>query len=179
MGSENLLGAVMLMIFMAGAVSAAGVAYPAWEGNPVKVHPGDEGYLSLGLQNMIGEDDLLFRVEVGDSEINARTDDSEYLVPAGRDDVEARLYYEIPEGAQPGDSYSVFLSFVTMSPYVEGGIEAGVGFDNIVPFVVQEEPPAEPEQEVEEPADYTFLIYLLIVLVVAGVVVYFVMRRKK
>lgn len=179
MRKEIYFGSGMLLtLFLLGVVSGAGVAYPAWEGNPALVYPGDEGYLSLGLQNMVGEEDLVFRIEVGESEIDAEMDEDEYLVPAGRDDVGARLYYEIPEDAQPGDSYVVFVSTVTYSPGLTGGIESGVGFDSNIPFLVREEPPA-PSPEVESGGYAGFLVFLGIIVVVAGIVVYFVMRKKK
>ena len=171
---------MVLIALMAGAVHAAGVAYPHWDGNPAMVHAGEQNYLSLGLQNMVGDQDLRFTISFlrNDGDI-AYFEDYIYDVPAGRDDIEARLYYHIPEGAQPGDEYIVQLNVVTSSPDVAGGIEAGVGFQNTVPFVVQPEAPATSPPSETGAGGYGYLVYLFVALVIVGIIVYFVMRKKK
>lgn len=173
-------GGMVLVLLLLGVVSGAGVGYRGYEGHPIVVRPGESGYTPLILQNMVGEEDLLFKIEISASdEINAELDDDEFLVAAGTHDTEARIYYEIPDNAQPGQTYEIFVSTVTTSPYLTGGIESGVGFDHVMPVVVEEEPPAQ-SPEVESTGGYAgFLLFLGIVVVVAGIVVYFVMRKKK
>ena len=61
---------------------------------------------------------------------------------------------------------------------MEGGIRTGVGVQKIIPFEVIGKPEEVLPSPSEAGADYTFVWYLIGVLVVAGIVVYFVMRKK-
>lgn len=176
-----MFGLVGLMaILLVGLVSGAGVSMPYWKDNPAQVFAGQEGEINLNLQNMVGDTDLVFDVSYVENPGEFTSlDEGEYDVPAGVKDVPVKLSYKIPETAEVGDKYYVRINFRTRSLDVEGGIETGVGMTRMIPFVVvpeyvQESPPAEEGQ-----GDYTLLVYLLIVLVVAGLVVYFVMRKKK
>ncbi|MFH1803115.1 MAG: hypothetical protein ABH864_06750 [archaeon] len=127
---------------------------------------------------MVGDQDMVFEVSHvrNDGDITW-FDKTEYDVPLGRNDVPVVLNYKIPDDAQPGDEYMVTMSFVSFTPYRAGGIETDIGMKRSIPFVVVPEvvqPSPEPE-----PVDFTFVWYLVGVLVIAGIVTYFVMRRKK
>lgn len=168
--------AVLILLLGVGIVSSAGVTLPNWEDNPATVNAGQNGEITLYLQNMVGEQDLVFEISYkrNDGDITW-LDDTEYDVPVGRNDVPVGLNYKIPDDAQIGSEYLVTLSFRSRSPNIYGGIETGVGMTRSIPFVVV------PETVQQSPGAgaYGFIWYLVGVLVVAGVVVYFVMRKKK
>lgn len=175
---RNLIFALLAGILMVGFAGAAGVASQYWEDNPVRVNGGQSGTVSLFLQNMVGEEDLVFAAEFEQNDGGiASLDKTEYEVPAGRKDIEVKLNYNIPQDARPGEKYTVRLLFTTKNPYVEGGIRTGAGMGKIIPFEVVEAPVQASPPKTEVGA--MFYVYLGIVVVVAGAIVYFVMRRKK
>ncbi len=174
------IAAFFVALALVGFSSAAGVATSIWQENPLKVNPGQEGYIEIYLQNMVGDEDLIFDIEYEDNPGDVtRLDRMRYEVPFGRSDVLVKLNYKIPEDAPIGQSYNVRLLFRAFNPEVEGGIRSVPAFGRVFPIhVVEEEVQPSPQEDVGS-ASYAFVWYLVGVLVIAGVAVYFVMRRKK
>jgi hypothetical protein len=173
---------VFLAFAMFGYVSAAGVSTQIWEENHLKAYPGQEGVIPIHLQNMVGGEDLVFYVEYEDNPGGITSvDETEYEVPFGRSDILVELKYKIPEDAQIGETYNVRLLFRTTNPNWEGGIRTAPAFGRVFPIDIatKEEVQPSPVEPIEEKADYTFIWYLVGVLIVAGIIVYFVMRKKK
>ena len=173
------IAAFFAALALVGFSSAAGVATSIWQENPLKVNPGQEGYIEIWLQNMVGDEDLIFEIEYEDNPGGVtRLDRMRYEVSSGRSDVLVKLNYNIPEDAPIGQIYNVRLLFRATNPDVTGGIRSVPAFGRVFPIhVVEEEVQPSPQEDVG--ASYAFVWYLVAVLVIVGVVVYFVMKRKK
>lgn len=179
------IAAFFVALAFVWGVSAAGVSTQVWEENHLKAYPGQEGVIPIYLQNMVGEEDLIFTVQYEDNPLDMTDlDETEYDVPLGTYDTLVELKFKIPEDVAVGETYNVRLLFDTRSRQaVEGGIRTNTAYGRVFPIdivpkeEVQPSPvaPAEPQKS----ESYTFVWYLAGVLVIAGVVVYFVMRRKK
>ncbi|MBS3076912.1 hypothetical protein J4233_01435 [Candidatus Pacearchaeota archaeon] len=170
---------LFVVVALLKSTSSAGVATHIWEENHLKAYPGQDGTIDIYLQNMVGEDDIVFLVDYEENDGGVTSlDKKRYEVPLGRSDVKVELNYAIPGDAQVGHTYNVRLLFSTVSPETEGGIRAAAAYGRVFPIDVI----AKPEEVLPSPseagADYTFVWYLIGVLVVAGIVVYFVMRKK-
>lgn len=177
--TSELLIVFVFGILFACLVSSAGVSTPYWTDHPAVVSPGQSGEFEMYLQNMVGDQDLVFslRYEQNDGSITS-LEQTEYLVPAGRDDVAVKVRYSIPADAQVGQEYNVKIAFNTRSPGTEGGIETGIGIVRTIPFVVGEQSSLQFGEDRSSPA-FSFAVYLIIALIVVALIVYFVMKRKK
>ena len=174
------IGVFFVALALAGFASAAGVATSVWQENPLRVNPGQEGYIEIYLQNMVGDEDLVFDIQYEDNPGGiARLDKTSYRVPFGRDDILVKLNYKIPEDAVVGQTYNIRLLFRAYNPDVEGGIRSVPAFGRVFPIIVVEEEVQPSPVEVSEALDYTFIWYFVGVLVIVGIIVYFVMKRKR
>jgi hypothetical protein len=172
---------LLAFVFFISFSSAVGVSFPYWEENPAAFPAGSEGEISLLMQNT-GDTDYVFSVSVSDEAGIVSLKDKEVEVPAGSDGVPVMLNYAIPEDASVGTEYMVTFSFRGKTPNDQGGIEVqGVGIDRKMPFVVVPKPvqPSPVTPTTGKQKSSAFVYYLIGMLVVAGIVVYFVMRKKK
>lgn len=173
---------VLLALALSGFVKAAGVGSSIWKDNPQMAYPGEEGVIPIYLQNMVGSEDLVFNVEYEDNPDGiASMDKTVYDVPFGKSDVLVELKYKIPENAEMGKTYHVKLLFKSANPNVAGGIQAAPAFSRDFPIQIKSKQEVQPSPPITRPAksNKAFIWYIVGVLVVAGLVVYFVMRKKK
>lgn len=163
-------------------VSASGIVSPFWPGNPNKVVPGEEGSVTMTIQNMVGEEDLTFKVTLLRNDENiASVDEKEYSVPANTADTQVLLRYEIPENVAPGKTYTVTVSFETVTSGEGGGVTMGTGMDMTIPFevVAQTEPSQSPPTSAIGLSISAYLAILTAVFIIVILVILVTRKRKK
>ncbi len=141
-GFGIVIGMIGLLV-MTSFVSAFGVVNSYWNDNPLKIAPGESKIVIMGLQNMVGSEDMIFKAEILDDGggIASFVDrDLEYPVPFGTE-VEVPILVEIPEDTEIGGRKKIVVSFTQISA-VEGGLislTGGVVSNFPVDVVVEEE----------------------------------------
>ena len=78
----------VLAIVLVGVVSASGVSSPYWDSdpaNPLKVYKGETKTINLNLQNMVGNEDLTYSVEIKEGAV-ASLSGGVYIVKAHTSD---------------------------------------------------------------------------------------------
>lgn len=170
----------LAVIFLAGFSSAIGIGSLYGPNNLPQFPPGSEGVITFWIQNPPdGDIDYAFTITLSEENGIARLEKDKVDVPIGSRGVPVNVYYKIPSDAPIGKEYVLFLSFKGTPLNRVGGIGVGgFGVDTKLPIKVIEGAPTT-VQPVEKEKGVSFIWYLAIVLVIAGVVVYFVMRKKK
>ena len=111
-----------LILFSINLTSAAGVAVPYWNENPLKLAPGESTTIQLTLQNMVGDEDVTFEATLSGEGV-ALLDGSIYSVPLGAE-VPVNLKVDVPKNANIGENYNIAISFRETAR--EGGGMIGV-----------------------------------------------------
>ena len=159
-----------MLILIIGSVSAFAVSSAYWKENPIVIYPGQTKDIQVILQNMAGTEDILAKGTILDSKIaNITDEDDVYLVPlGGKTTVNIRL--SIPEDAEIDETYDELrVSFTTLATDT-GGFGFGSGVERIFPVKVVKEP---------EPETASWIIYLAVGILVALLIVFFVLRKKR
>ena len=172
-----------LVIFSVSIISAAGVSTPYWSTNPLKLGPGESLIITLGLQNMVGSDDITLRANITNGNEIARIIDTntDYFVPLGSNNVTVNIEVNIPENAEPERTYNVQVSFVQI------GSEGGGGFftlasaftQNIPVLVVGEPTESAVYQPVQPVQKQTNLLWIALAVIVLGIIVVALMIRRR
>lgn len=175
----NIIGIGLLFVLsLVTSVAASGVSSPYFPGNPALVEPGAKGEFNMAIQNMVGDEDLIFEVNLLSNEGNVVSiNEKRYEVPAGTSDTYVRVRYEIPEEATPGTTYNVLLSFETVTPGESGGVAMGQGMEMKIPFQVIEPSPEPAQSPGISTATYAAMLTAVFIIVV--VVVFLVYKKKK
>lgn len=162
---------VGILILMIGSVSAFAVSSAYWKENPIVVYPGETKDIQIILQNMAGTEDILAKAVILDGSEIAQITDAEdvYLVPlGGKTTVNIRL--SIPEDAEIEDTYDELrISFTTLATDA-GGFGFGSGVERVFPIKVVREP---------APEIASWIIYLAVGVLVALIIVFFVLRKRR
>jgi len=176
-----------MTLLLTSSVIATGVSSPAFPGNPEEVFPGKEGTISLTIQNMASENDVIMRAELKDDPMNIVTNKNEiekdYDVLAGTKDTEVLVKYKTPENIEIGEEFSVILSFGTVTDSTSGGVMMGIGMDTLIPFKVVPESPAppatSPPAEDERQKISSFLLIATTLLLIVILIVIIIRRNKR
>jgi len=168
---------IFLVLALAFIVNASGVAY-TWNGDII-MRPGETKTVNFNLQNMIGEDDISFKVEIKNGSDIATLEKDEYLVKAKTYDTLAPLTITIPQDAQEG-SRAVDVYFRTGAAAGGGTVSMGTGMRMPINVVIEKEKPVpSPEAEKSLPSVKKNLIFIAIgVIVLLIIVVYLVLRKR-
>lgn len=173
----------MLLILLIGFVNAFGIVSPYWKGNPLKVYPGGSASVDLSLQNMGTNQDVRVRVDLIKGNEVATLEKNEYLVKANTKDTAVLVKVNVPASASVGTTYQVTLTTKTITPGGTG-VVFGTGMDTSFDVIVVEKPaaPVETPQVVaetpKEAADYSLIIFSLLVLVIVAAVVITIYMKK-
>lgn len=170
-------------IFLLATVNAAGVSSSIWVGNPKSVQTGEEGTLKLTLQNMVGDEDVIFRAEVktddGNIVTNTNSIEKDYTVPIGTKDTEVLVEYKIPEDAAIDTEYLVVISFKEItSDIIDGGVTIGIAMDTTLPFLVVPELSVE-EAPPEKDKISTSLIVIIAIIVIVIILAIVIVKKKR
>ena len=135
------LAAVMfvLAVMLVGVVSASGVSAPYWEGNPLKMYKGETTMVNLNLQNMVGNEDLTYSVEIKEGAI-ASLSGGVYIVKAQTSDTMVPLRVSVPSDAEIGDITKVKVEFKTITSGTGGMVSMGTGMTVSFDVIVVEKP---------------------------------------
>ena len=156
-------------------ISAAGVSTPYWNTNPLKLQPGESTVFSLGLQNMVGTDDIILRASIvkGNNIATIVDENLDYLIPIGSsNDVNVNIEVNIPENAELDTTQNIEISFVQVAQEDQGGFfTIASAFTQRIPVLVVGEPT---ESAVYQPATEeknNALIWVTLALIVLGIIV--------
>lgn len=179
--AKKLVALILFILFLSGAVSAAGVALGHWPGNPKKVNAGNKGGIEMSLQNMGGEGDVFFDLSLDNDAGIARLSKKTYFVSSGSE-VPAVLWFEIPIDAEAGREYSVIVSFRVRSANQAGGIQTSMAITKTIPFLVVGEEVKHSPIYFKTGTDYGFLFFVflgIVFLVFIAAFVFLRFRQKK
>ena len=140
---------VLLVLFLSASLASAfGVTSPFWDKRPLTIHPGEEQQVTLMLQNMVGGEDLVFKVSITEGkDLAVITDNNqEFSVPFGSSDVPVNLLITIPKNFPYGNDQKVSVSFTQVVNNQEGKmIQMGGGVKTVIPLVIS---PAENQDDI-------------------------------
>lgn len=184
---------ILVSLFLVQAVYGAGVASPYSDGIPLVMAPGQTHEFSLGLQNMVGNEDLnaIVKLSPGNKFLEITDANNEYLVPSGNKDVKINLKVAVPEDTKEGDyTLGIEVKFVSLNEKTGGMVELNQGIVTNIPLQVKEGVPQPKSQTAETSESSTplfskqktgsnsLLIFALVVLVIVVFLVV-LLRRKK
>lgn len=173
-----------IFVLLASFISAFGVSSHYWGDNPLKLAPGESKEVVLGLQNMVGGEDLTLEAMVTNDEgiiASIADEKSIYSVPFGTKDREILVNVSVPGDAEAGKIYKVIVSLRQISTEGGGMLQITGGVTSTIPVqIVSFE---ESHKRVEEPPriarqNGNLLIISTIVLLVVALTIFFVARRK-
>lgn len=171
---------LIALTLLVSLVSASGVTSFYWDGDnerPLYLQPGESKDIFFELQNMVGADDLNFKVQVSKgSEFIEIIDKNEiYSVPANTQNIKVNVKVTMPSNAGIGERHKITLSFIAANPS-SSGFSLGSVFDKSFDIVVPEEKTV--VEEVKKTSGNGYL-YLLIAIIILALIIWFVSKSKK
>jgi len=165
---------VVLSVLLSSFALAVGVSSPYWEGNPLKIAPGETKIVNLGLQNMGAEDDddVTLKAELTEGSEIASISKSEYFVKANTKSTRVLVEVSIPEETSIGSEYKVTVSFRTITPGGEG-VVFGIGFDSDFDVLVISES-TEPKKTIT-----TSMIIGILAIILIIIAIVMITRKKR
>ena len=140
-----LASALAITSLLAMGVYASGVVSSYWdspgEQYSLRLAPGESKVIQFELQNMVGENDVTFKVTLQSTQDVAQFVDSSttYLVKHGESQpVPVRI--TIPSSAQIEEKYRVTLTTQEIKGAQLGQLSVGSGFENSFNVIVTEKP---------------------------------------
>lgn len=172
-----LFGLAILLI--CPLVSAFGVTAPYWSSNPLVLSPGESRDVSLLLQNMVGEKDVVLKADlVKGSEVASILDSNpEYLIPFGSKDTKVNLKISVPDSASFGSKYYVTLAFKQVTASAGEMVQMASGLEKTIPVLVQEPVVEQPVNTTSSDQSYSPVVFAMLLLAVL-VVVYLYFKQK-
>ena len=163
------------VILLTSLVAAFGVSTSYWEGNPLKMFPGQEKTVSMNLQNKAGatEDVTVEITLLGGSEIVSLSK-TRYIVDAGGD-TDVPLSVTIPEEDALGKEYTISLEVKTVTEG-GGGVNLGTGVTSEFQVLVVDRSEADVDGAPEKKG-VPIIVYLLLAIVV--VLILFLIKKSK
>jgi len=170
--SKILFGTALMSIMALSLVCAFGVSSPYWEGNPLKMYPGESKIVNLNLQNIAAaSESVTVKLEILQGSEIASLDKNEYIVEAGSNK-DVPLNIKVPSDATIGTKYTVKISTTTLSEGTAGGVGMSTGMLTVFDVMVTEKTVAEPKSNVN--------IYLMIIAIaVVLIAIIYVLSRKR
>lgn len=174
---------ILVLLLITPLVSAFGISSMFHKNNPLFMVPGETKEFSLGLQNMVGGEDLLFKVEiVSGGDIAVITDlSTEYLVPFRNSNTPVNLKVTIPEDAPLGQKKSIKVS-VNVIPSKDGEmLQMNTGLVKSIPLIIGTESSiitGETVSEFTEEGFSTVVILMILLGAVILVIAAIVLRKK-
>lgn len=136
------------------------------------ISPGETKTTSLRLQNMVGEEDINAIANITKGyEIADIIGSNKYLVKFGTKDTEIPIRIQVPADAKIGSTYSITISIRTVASGDSQGVAFGTGVDQTFTALVV--------AETEEPLNLTPIILSILGILIIGVVVFLIRKKKK
>ena len=167
------------IVFLTMKADAFGVTSICSDRTPCQMYPREERTFDFLLQSGAGGDaKVRFELLNDAGGVAQIVGDNEFIVPAGSQNVNAKLKVKIPEDAPVG-IINVIVKF-TEIPSDEGQVTLSSSFTLTFPLTVRSLSAAPVVKDTTKPKTF-FLIMaaILLVFIVAIVIVYMVMRHRK
>lgn len=168
---KNNIIALTTFVLALGIISAAGIASPYWEENPLKMSYGDTQIVNLNLQNAVGTDDITVKFEIKQGSDIASLEKDTYTAKAGSSDTMVPVKITVPSDYSK-QSQTVVIEAKTVSASQGGMVTLGTGWTTTfnVEFL----------QTQKESAGSlgTILLILVLLIIIIGAIIYVVKRRK-
>lgn len=166
-----MLGTALIFLSLLSLAYAFGVSSDYWEGNPMKISPGEAKIVNLNLQNIANAQESVKAsvTMVSGSEI-ASLEKNEYLVAAGAS-TDVPLAINIPASAKIGDVYKVKVEVKTIPASVSGAVGMGTGMSVSFDVIIEEKPSA-------EKAKSNILVYIIIAIIIIALIAIIVRKKK-
>ncbi len=162
---------LLLALLIVGSVSAAGIVLPYNENHPLMMSYGETKVVNFNFQNMVGDEDIVVKIDLKQGGDIASFEKDTYAVPLGSE-VNIPLTIKIP------DDYGKAVQNIEFNVNtVEQGVEEGmvglstgwrVSFDVIFS-----------EKEVEKSTLVWIILGLVIALIVLLLLIFFVIKKRK
>ncbi len=175
-----IIGTMGLLVMSLFFVSAFGVSTSYWDGNPLKLAPGESMIVTLGLQNKVGSENVTLRANLtndGDGIATFVDENLDYFVLLGGG-AGVPIKIEIPEDEKIPGVHQITLSFTQISSGDGGMVRLVGGFAAKFPVEIVVEGESElyvPKLERDFWNKKTFNWAVLIILTA---IVLFLLKRK-
>ncbi len=174
------VGVVSLLVMSLFFVSAFGVSTSYWDGNPLKLAPGESMIVTLGLQNGVGSENVTLRANLtsdGDGIATFVDENLDYFVPLGGG-AGVPVKIEIPEDENIPSTHQITILFMQVSSGGEGMVSVAGGFTAKFPVEIVVE--GESELYVPKPKRdfWNKKTFNWAVLIILTAIVLFVLKRK-
>ncbi|MBI2452073.1 hypothetical protein HYV50_03265 [Candidatus Pacearchaeota archaeon] len=167
-------------ILFLNSIDAFGVSSQYWykpDYTPAAFYPGETRTINLGLQNMVGEDDVTIRVKLIEGSEIASVNEKDYLVKAKTKDIPIPIEVSIPENTPINTTYKIVVSFIEVAPGGTGGVSLSTGIDTPIPVLVVEKPVEVLLAPEEKPINKWIIIGIVIIMIIITVVL--IIRKKR
>ena len=174
---------ILTLLVLTSLISATGVSTPYWSSNPLKLGPGESTTISLGLQNMVGTEDVTLRASITKgNEIATIVDENQgYLILLGSDNVTVNIEVKIPEDAEVNKVYDVEVSFLQVSAAGDGGgfFSVASAFVQGIPVLVVGEPTESAIYQAASETGNNSLLWIILGLVLLLIILIVLKNRKR
>ena len=178
----NYLLLFALTLLSISFISAAGVSTPYWSTNPLKLQPGESTILTLGLQNMVGSEDVTLRASIikGSDIATIVDEDLDYFVPIGSDNVTVNIEVKIPANAEIDKVQDIEISFLQVSSGGgEGFFTLASAFTQRIPVLVVGEPTESAIYQPVQKKQGSNLLWIALAVIVLGIIIFLATKKKK
>ncbi len=176
------LKVILAVLFSISFISAVGVSSPYWNTNPLKLGPGESTIFSLGLQNMVGGENVTLQASIAKgSDIAKIIDkDSIYFVRAGsNNEVTVNIEVKIPQNAEVDKSQDIEISFVQVSSSEEKGFfQVASAFMQRIPVLVVGEPTESSAYKPSYEKSSDNILWIALAVIILGIIIFFVSRKS-
>jgi len=173
-------GVAGLLIIMISLINAFGVSTAYWDENPLKIAPGESKIVVLGLQNKVGNEDVILKAELtndGEGIATLVDENLDYFVPLGGSN-SVTIQIEVPEDADRGITHEITVSFTQVASGEGGMVRLAGGIVSNFPVeIVGEEESELYNPEVKKGLSGFWMI--VIALVAAALIIFAIAKRKK
>ncbi|MDO8563591.1 MAG: LPXTG cell wall anchor domain-containing protein [Nanoarchaeota archaeon] len=178
--TKLVFASVIALALLLSFVSASGVTSFYWDGDnemPLYLQPGESKEIFFELQNMVGTDDLNFKVSItkGAEFIELIDSNEVYNVPAQTQNIKVNVKVTMPATAKMGERHNVILSFSAANPSASG-FSLGSVFDKSFDIVVPTEKTVIEDKHVKSNNSYIYMLVGIIILI--AIIVWFVRKSK-
>ncbi len=166
---------IFILLSSISFVSAAGVSSFYSESRPLEMHLGETKTINFNLQNMVGDKDVTFKIEIIQGTEIAGLEKDIYLVKTRTHDTMVPLTITIPEDYSKTTT-KIELEFKTITSIEGGGIGMGTGYKTPFNVIISEKP--EEEKPISKGTLIVSIIMVIVIVIVIIIVIYILKKRK-
>lgn len=177
----------IVMILLAGLISAAGVVQPYWNSgpsgqeNPLFLMPRQSGVVNLTLQNT-GTENLTFNATITSGNEIATMKQTVYNVSAGETHIIVPVQISVPSDAKMNSTYEVTVLFKEISSGSGKMVQLSSGFSASFPVIVGSQEQKNGSSATSSTPGWNpvvlWIILALIVLAIIAIIIAIVNKKK-